>query len=63
MTASSALWPQISGQAAAAWYVTYLLCLWDVETLVLIVPPAGGDELAPPGQDVAAFRKTGHNEK
>ncbi len=34
-----ALWPQISTQAAAAWYVTYLLCLWDVETLVLIVPP------------------------
>jgi ABC-type Fe3+ transport system permease subunit/DNA-binding beta-propeller fold protein YncE len=34
-----ALWPQISSQAAAAWYVTYLLCLWDVETLVLIVPP------------------------
>lgn len=34
-----AMWPQISTQAAAAWYVTYLLCLWDVETLVLIVPP------------------------
>src|SRR6185295_10908103 len=29
----------------AAWYVTYLLCLWDVETLVLIVPP-GGETLA-----------------
>ena len=25
----------------AAWYVTYLLCLWDVETIVLIVPPGG----------------------
>jgi ABC-type spermidine/putrescine transport system permease subunit II/streptogramin lyase len=34
-------WPQISPQLAAAWYVTYLLCLWDVETLVLIVPPGG----------------------
>jgi ABC-type Fe3+ transport system permease subunit/sugar lactone lactonase YvrE len=34
-------WPQISTQLAAAWYVTYLLCLWDVETLVLIVPPGG----------------------
>jgi sugar lactone lactonase YvrE len=32
-------------QVAAAWYVTYLLCLWDVETLVLIVPP-GGETLA-----------------
>ena len=35
-------WPQISRQAAAGWYVVYLLCLWDVEALVLIVPP--GDE-------------------
>ncbi len=34
-------WPQASLQLAAAWYVTYLLCLWDVETLVLIVPPGG----------------------
>jgi ABC-type Fe3+ transport system permease subunit/DNA-binding beta-propeller fold protein YncE len=39
------LWPQISAQLAAAWYVTYLLCLWDVETLVLIVPP-GGESLS-----------------
>jgi len=31
--------PQIFPQLCAAWYVTYLLCLWDVETLVLIVPP------------------------
>jgi ABC-type Fe3+ transport system permease subunit/sugar lactone lactonase YvrE len=38
-------WPQTSAQMAAAWYVTYLLCLWDVETLVLIVPP-GGESLA-----------------
>ena len=33
------------GQVAAAWYVTYLLCFWDVETLVLIYPP-GGETLA-----------------
>ena len=39
------LWPQIAPQAGAAWYVTYLLCLWDVETLVLIQPP-GGETLA-----------------
>jgi ABC-type Fe3+ transport system permease subunit len=37
--------PQIGPQLAAIWYVTYLLCLWDVETLVLIVPP-GGETLA-----------------
>lgn len=38
-------WPQIAPQAGAAWYLTYLLCLWDVEALVLIVPP-GGETLA-----------------
>jgi ABC-type spermidine/putrescine transport system permease subunit II/DNA-binding beta-propeller fold protein YncE len=38
-------WPQTASQIAAAWYVTYLLCLWDVETLVLIVPP-GGESLS-----------------
>ena len=38
-------WPQISAPLAAAWYVTCLLCLWDVETLVLIVPP-GGESLS-----------------
>src|SRR6185503_8079881 len=31
--------PQIFPQLCVAWYVTYLFCLWDVETLVLIVPP------------------------
>ena len=30
---------------AAVWYVVYLLCLWDTETVVLIVPP-GGETLA-----------------
>lgn len=39
------VWPQIASQVAVAWYVTYLLCLWDVETLVLIYPP-GGETLA-----------------
>lgn len=38
-------WPQIAPQVGAAWYVIYLLCLWDVESLVLIVPP-GGETLA-----------------
>ena len=39
--------PQIFPHLAAAFYVTYLLCLWDVETLVLIVPP---------GQETLALR-------
>jgi ABC-type Fe3+ transport system permease subunit len=38
-------WPQIASRLGATWYVTYLLCLWDVETLVLIHPP-GGETLA-----------------
>lgn len=38
-------WPQIAPSLCAAWYVIYLLCLWDVETLVLIQPP-GGETLA-----------------
>lgn len=39
------VWPQVAPQVAGAWYITYLLCLWDVETLVLIYPP-GGETLA-----------------
>ena len=34
-------WPQIAPQLAAVWYIVFLLCLWDVESIVLIVPPAG----------------------
>jgi ABC-type Fe3+ transport system permease subunit/DNA-binding beta-propeller fold protein YncE len=37
--------PQIAPQIAAAWYVVYLLCLWDVESMILVVPP-GGETLA-----------------
>lgn len=40
-----ACWPQTAPSLAAAWYVVYLLCLWDVETLVLLQPP-GGETLA-----------------
>jgi len=39
------LWPQIARGLAVTWYVVYLLCLWDVETVVLIQPP-GGETLA-----------------
>lgn len=38
-------WPQISAQVVAVWYIIFLLCLWDVESMVLIVPP-GGETLA-----------------
>jgi len=37
--------PQAGPALAAMWYVVYLLCLWDTETLVLVVPP-GGETLA-----------------
>jgi iron(III) transport system permease protein len=37
--------PQAGWAMAAVWYLVYLLCLWDTETVVLIVPP-GGETLA-----------------
>ena len=39
------IWPQIAPQVFAAWYVVYLLCLWDVESIVIVQPP-GGETLA-----------------
>ncbi len=36
-----AVWPQLAPIAAVVWYLAFLFCLWDVETLVLIVPPGG----------------------
>ncbi len=38
-------WPQIGSQIAAVWYLVFLLCLWDVESMILVVPP-GGETLA-----------------
>jgi iron(III) transport system permease protein len=38
-------WPQIAPQIFAAWYVVYLLCLWDVESIVIVQPP-GTETLA-----------------
>lgn len=38
-------WPAAGPAAGAAWYVVYVLCLWDVETLLLLYPP-GGETLA-----------------
>ena len=33
--------PLLAGPIFFAWYVAYLFCLWDAETLVMIVPPGG----------------------
>ena len=38
-------WPHIAPRVAGAWYVIFVLCLWDVESMVLVVPP-GGETLA-----------------
>lgn len=35
------VFPQIAPQITAAAYVIYLLCLWDVETILLVIPPGG----------------------
>lgn len=33
--------PLLAGPIFFAWYAAYLFCLWDAETLVMIVPPGG----------------------
>lgn len=38
-------WPQIGSQLAGVWYLVFLLCLWDVESIILVIPP-GGQTLA-----------------
>jgi ABC-type Fe3+ transport system permease subunit/sugar lactone lactonase YvrE len=38
-------WPQARMGFLVGWYVVYLLCLWDVESIVLLIPP-GGETLA-----------------
>ena len=40
-----AVLPQIASPLAAAAYIVYVLCLWDVETILLVLPP-GGETLA-----------------
>jgi ABC-type Fe3+ transport system permease subunit len=35
------LWPQIRRPVLLAGYVVFLLCLWDVESMILVVPPGG----------------------
>jgi ABC-type Fe3+ transport system permease subunit/streptogramin lyase len=39
------LWPQIARPVLVTWYVVFVLCLWDVESIILVVPP-GGETLA-----------------
>ncbi len=34
-------WPQIAPQVTAAWYIVFLLCLWDIESMILVWPPTG----------------------
>ena len=50
-------WPQAAPLIAAGWYLTYLLCLWDAETLILIMPP-GAETLA---VRIFNFLHYGHN--
>lgn len=50
-------WPQVALPLAAAWYLTYLFCLWDAETLILIMPP-GAETLS---VRVFNFLHYGHN--
>lgn len=50
-------WPQISPQVAAVWYIIFLLCLWDVESIILIMPP-GGETMA---VRIFNFLHYGHN--
>jgi ABC-type Fe3+ transport system permease subunit len=38
-------WPQIARPVLVAWYIIFVLCLWDVESIILIIPP-GGETLA-----------------
>jgi len=50
-------WPQIAPQVGTGLYLTYLLCLWDVETLAILQPP-GGETLA---SRIFGFLHYGHN--
>jgi hypothetical protein len=38
-------WPLVSFKLVIGWYMVFLLCLWDVESILLILPP-GGETLA-----------------
>src|SRR4051812_1970094 len=38
-------WPLVRFRLTIGWYLVFLLCLWDVESILLILPP-GGETLA-----------------
>ena len=52
-------WPLVRPQMLALSYVIYLLCLWDVETINLIVPP-GSETLS---LRIFNLLHYGHNEQ
>ncbi len=33
------VWPQAGGVMLAVWYAAFLLCLWDVDAVLLVAPP------------------------
>ena len=33
------LWPQSKGALLALWWLVYVLCLWEVEVLIFMIPP------------------------
>jgi ABC-type Fe3+ transport system permease subunit/DNA-binding beta-propeller fold protein YncE len=39
-------WPQVASPLATVWYIIFVLCLWDVESMILIVPPSISETLA-----------------
>jgi ABC-type Fe3+ transport system permease subunit/DNA-binding beta-propeller fold protein YncE len=39
------VWPRSGAALTGAWMLVYLLCLWDVETVIFVSPP-GGDPLS-----------------
>lgn len=51
------VWPVSGRGLSGGWCATYVLCLWDVETQLLVVPP-GGDTLA---LMIFNFLHYGHN--
>jgi ABC-type Fe3+ transport system permease subunit/DNA-binding beta-propeller fold protein YncE len=39
------IWPEVAPLVAAGWYIVFVFCLWDVESIVMILPP-GRETLA-----------------
>ena len=54
-----AVWPQVGGGALVVTFIVYLLCLWDAESIIMVVP-AGGETLA---LRIFNLLHYGHNEQ